>query len=460
MYSAIRDPIDAVLIQVGGDVPIELKGAQLSPIELARTSLLIWMATLLGCAPKLMPTPNLYGSGAAPLFTELAPEFETPTVDVLYVTDRTPSNDGVSGVRYGHDRSPSVAYGSVEVEIGEGLDWDEVVRHSVEGSPPLRRPRLRVTSIDERGRFPETPYQFRIVGPGEVGLSPAVVSERKVTLANAQAELRSRLAHTTRKEVFVFIHGVYTSFETAAIQTAQGWHFLGREGIPMVYTWPAKSRSPLGYTYDRESGEFTNFHLKETLRVLASTPEVERIHLVAHSRGTDVVTTALRELVIEARAAGENPRARLKVDNLVLIAADLDFGVVMQRLVAEDLGPAVGRVSVYGYTGDRAMLAANLLLRSQLRVGEIESQDLSDQQREMLQQITNLDIISYDGRRGGKFGHFYFLENPAVSSDILALLRYGLPPGEGIRKGLKRTESRSNFWSIDDEYLRRDARTD
>lgn len=30
--------------------------------------------------------------------------------------------------------------------------------------------------------------------------------------------------------------------------------------------------------------------------------EMERIHIIAHSRGTDVVTTALRELIIACRA--------------------------------------------------------------------------------------------------------------------------------------------------------------
>jgi esterase/lipase superfamily enzyme len=430
------------------------QGALMSRSPLVWSFVLIPLAATLGCAPALMPTPNLYASGAESLFGELTPALKTSTIDVLYATDRAPSHDGAGGVRYGHERSTSVGYGSVKVEIGEGLSWDEVVRHSVEGSPPLRRPRLRVTSIQERGRFPKTPYQFRIVAPGEVGLAPSAVAERDASLAAVREELASRLARTARNEVFLFIHGVNTSFETAAIQTAEGWHFLGREGVPLLYSWPARSSSPLSYAYDRESGEFTIFHLKQTLRALAAIPEVEKIHVIAHSRGADVATTALRELALAARAAGVNPRAQLKVDNLVLIAADLDFGVVMQRLVAETLGSAVGRVTVYGYSSDNAMRAANALLRSQLRVGQIQSQELSDEQREMLQQVTNLDIVSYDGRVGGQFGHFYFLQNPAVSSDILALVRFGLPPGAGVRQGLKRVEPRSNFWTIDDDYLR------
>jgi esterase/lipase superfamily enzyme len=71
--------------------------------------------------------------------------------------------------------------------------------------------------------------------------------------------------------------------------------------------------------------------LKQFLRILASTPELEHIHLIAHSRGTDVATTALRELVIETRAVGREARAFAKLSNVVLAAADLDMEVVSWR---------------------------------------------------------------------------------------------------------------------------------
>lgn len=96
-----------------------------------RSLLLMPVVALLGCAPALMPTPNLYRAGGEPLFRELAPVLETSSLGVLYVTDRAPEAAGEAGVRYGHERSASLAWGSVRVEIGDGLSWDEVVRHSV-----------------------------------------------------------------------------------------------------------------------------------------------------------------------------------------------------------------------------------------------------------------------------------------------------------------------------------------
>ena len=135
------------------------------------------------------------------------------------------------------------------------------------------------------------------------------------------------------------------------------------------------------------------------------------------------------------------------------IAPDLDFGVVMQRLVAEALGPAFERITVYVNADDNAMSAANLLFGSRLRLGELQRSSLDEEQRRTLLEIANLDIVSYRGKVGGQFGHGYFRENPAVSSDVLATLRYGSAPGEGLRKGLNRAGEGSNFWFIDDDYL-------
>ena len=258
---------------------------------------------------------------------------------------------------------------------------------------------------------------------------------------------------TPRKEVFLFVHGVNNRFEDAIRTAGESWHFLGREGVPIAYTWPAGRGGVLSYFYDRESGEFTIFHLKQLFHVLAAIPEVEKVHVLAHSRGTDVAMTALRELVIETRAAGRDPRERFKIANVMLVAPDLDFGVVMQRLVAEALGPAFERITVYVNADDDAIAMANALFDGRLRLGELQHSRLTDEQRATLEEIANLDIVSYQGRVGGKFGHGYFRENPAVSSDIYARLRYDWLPGEGLRAGLVRAAEGSNFWLIDDDYL-------
>ena len=75
-------------------------------------------------------------------------------------------------------------------------------------------------------------------------------------------------------------------------------------------------------------------------------PEIEKIHIVAHSRGSDVTTTALRELMLESRAKGNNVKEEFRIANLIMAAPDLDFGVMTQRLMAEKFGTAIGRITI------------------------------------------------------------------------------------------------------------------
>ena len=128
--------------------------------------------------------------------------------------------------------------------------------------------------------------------------------------------------------------------------------------VPMLYSWPSGSDGLFGYLTDRESGEFTIFHLKQFLRVLASTPGLRRIHIVAHSRGAAVAFTALREMIIEDRARGLDPVESLKIENLILAAPDVSFDIVGQRLVAERFGLAFGRLTVYINQSDDALKLA------------------------------------------------------------------------------------------------------
>ena len=129
-----------------------------------------------------------------------------------------------------------------------------------------------------------------------------------------------RIAAAPRKEVVLFVHGYANTFEDAAFSMADLCHFFGREFVCGIFSWPAGgSRGMMaGYNVDRESGEFAVQHLKQTIRLIAQTPGVERIHLMAHSRGTDVLASALRELNIEAYVAGASVADRFKLKNIVL----------------------------------------------------------------------------------------------------------------------------------------------
>jgi esterase/lipase superfamily enzyme len=264
------------------------------------------------------------------------------------------------------------------------------------------------------------------------------------------AVLSQRLSATTHKDVYVFIHGFNNSFADAVYRAGEVWHFMGRVGVPVAYTWPAGRGGPLGYLYDRESGEFTVFHLKQFLRCLAACPQVERVHLVAHSRGTDVAISALRELHAMYQAQGRDTRNELKLENLVLAAPDLDEDVFVQRFIAENLLSAARRTTIYTSPSDRAIELADVAFASRHRLGQLGPSDFSPTVRQALARLPMLQFVEC---RVTHFStsHDYVFAHPAALSDLILVLRERRDPGAEHGRPLR--QSVEGVWELDDDYL-------
>lgn len=410
---------------------------------------LFCLALLIGCSSDhpLMPTPNIYaGPGKYPA-NEIPESLRSNQIKLLYVTDRTRETNQKGEAFYGAGRSDSAAYGSVVVEIDNAGSWEELV----EASQTAERKRellLRIGLVQERARFPETPYPFSFVD-GQIVGDQATRAHYEETAAKFRRDLVARLARSQQHEVLLFIHGFNNTFQSSALVLAEIWHFTGRRGVPVLYSWPAASGGLFGYFVDRESGEFTIFHLKEFLRLLADIPEVQRVNIIAHSRGADIMTTALRELVIESRAAGRNPLEDFRIANLILAAPDLDFDIVRQRLIAEKFGPAIGQITIYTNQEDSALDWSEYFM-SGIRFGRLDSEDLGAAEDRIFAQVTNVHIINVESETSF-LGHSYFRENPGVSSDIAILIRDGSKPGDPSRPLVHRV---LNFWDLPTGYPR------
>ena len=410
--------------------------------------LLLAVGLLAGCpGPHLMPTPNVYAQTQSHPFADVAPPLRTNTVDVLYATDRKPVPRDDGPLAYGYGRSFALAVGSCVVEIGQDVAWDTLVQQNqqAERSQPLP---LRIRAMTEQGRFPATPLPF-VLHNGLPTVAPAIQEAYEHAAEQARQDLRQRLALMSHKVAYVYVHGYNNTFEDGVLVIAELWHFLGRQGVPILYTWPAGAGSGLrGYNHDRESGEFTIFHLKQFLRLLASMLDLEELNLIAHSRGTDVLTSALRELYIETQASGKDFRTVFRLKNVVLAAADLDLEVVTQRVAAEYVGLGTERSTLYVSNVDKAIGFSAFLFTSLSRIGQLRPEDLTDEERQHLERVARTQLI--DARvPTGLIGHAYFYRHPAVSSDLVLLLRYQLEPGSPGRPLHKRG---ANFWQITSDY--------
>jgi esterase/lipase superfamily enzyme len=345
-----------------------------------------------------------------------------PQAPLFYVTDRATTATQAGVITYTPRRDAAMGFGIAKIDTE---------------SP---RPELR--AVRELLRFPATPLPFSQAA-GVIVPDPEASRRYEAASAQMRATLGQALRATPDRDILLYVHGFNSSFENTLETTARLWQATDRQALPVAYSWPSGNPGPFGYFKDRESGEFSIFHLKETLRLLSSLPGLGRIHIVAHSRGSDVVTTALRELVIEARAAGRNPRDSLRVQTLILAAPDLDFSVVRQRLIAERFGPAFGRITVYMNPDDSALGFAQLLMAG-TRFGRLSYDQLGEAEREIFRRIRNVHFINVSAVTA-QSSHGYFRQNPEVLADMAKVITTGADPDSPARNLV---HAEANFWRL------------
>jgi len=321
---------------------------------------------------------------------------------------------------------------------------------------------LKLGPTKELGRFPEIPYGVETAPTGLVR-STAAVEAHEQAAAQLQGEVARRLGAAPRKEVALFVHGHANTFQDASFTMGELCHFLGREFVCAIFTWPAGGSRGLffGYNVDRESGELAVHHLKQAIRLIADTPGVEKLHLLAHSRGTDVMVTALRELEIEAYLGGRFLDSRFKVRNIVLMSPDLDLDVGVAKLFSIESDPALPfgpapsprlvlppptlRLTVYMSEGDKALGLSEWLMGSLRRMGRVDQALLSKEQLAKSRTVAGFAAFVQVTQTAGFIGHSYFVSDPAVSADLVSLVRYGLAPGD---PGRPLEEMSRPFWKI------------
>lgn len=427
------------------------------------------VALLAGCASEgrhLMPTPELYQTAGGPPVVELpdkARRAPDPNLDLLYITDRAVEDNPESDLPYGEGRGDRIAFGSATVRLVPPIDWDELQRQS-RLAERTREIDLELGEVRETGTFPHEPYGIERLPSGYVIRDAADLNQHERAERGFRKELQRRLQAAPRKDVLLYIHGFNETFASAAYTAADLCHFLGREQVCAFFTWPASSSGNflISYTNTTESADYAVSHLKKTIRMIADTPGVERVHLLAHSRGTAVTLNAAHDLVLESVAAGKEPNKRLKLHHLVLFSPDIDVDIATQKLTAFISDPNQitawperrlprsinGRLTIYTSPNDRALLVSKLLFRSENRVGRLTAEDLSERAQEFLKRLGKTDIITYEGKRTDLFGHSYFTSNPQVSSDLVQLIRYGKSLGE---PGRQLVETGSVTWEFPKE---------
>lgn len=425
-------------------------------------AIILMVTVACSSARSLMPSPNLYqDQSTEQVFGEVPQDWRQSRMKILYATDRVPRDNKDGSFGYGSGRSASLAFGTALIEIDDNPSWGEFTALSLE-SVRTKKLTMHMGDISEAFRLPPTPHPASVID-GKIQFNPDRVADAREVEAKMHAVVSQMLAETPRKEVVIYIHGYNNDFDDAALNLAEIWHFLGRKHLPVLYTWPAGHEGisgMRGYNYDRESGEFTIYHLKQFLKSLGRMDEIEKIHIIAHSRGTDVLVSALREVFLEIRTEGKDPEKELRIANVVLAAPDMDYQVVLQRVVAEYLESGVGQATVYTSPADKAIKISEWLYGSIARLGHLESDvvksELTEKQMATIKDNSSIQFIEFIGK-GDAVGHGYFSSSAAVSSDLITLINTGARAGSPERPLVQKS---AIYWVIDDGYPFIDSATD
>jgi esterase/lipase superfamily enzyme len=155
------------------------------------------------------------------------------------------------------------------------------------------------------------------------------------------------------------------------------------------------------------------------------------------------------------------PDREFHIGNVVLLAPDLDADVAMTKIfrVFSDPDLPFGdradpralfppapslRVTIYVSPDDKAIATAGWLFGSIARLGRLDAAMLTPEQLAAIEKLRAVDIVQVRGATDF-FGHSYFISNPQVSADIIALMRYDLRPNE---PGRSLEQVAGSFWRV------------
>lgn len=279
---------------------------------------------------------------------------------------------------------------------------------------PARYGVLGVTLYAER----ESPDKHFTIGELKALDTASFIAAAEITRANSRRFL---------DEAFVFVHGYNTDFEAAVFRTAQLAYDLEFDGVPYVFSWPSRGELK-SYLYDRDASDSAQRYLLEFLSLIARQTNVQRIHLIAHSMGTRLLTETLKTV-----AADRSPARLPKIQQIVLAAPDIDAQVFEE--IASAINGVGSGVTLYASSNDQALLTSRGAAMGRPRAGEVFSTGPT-----IAPGIDTIDITDAGFTSLWSLNHTTFSEKSHILKDIQLLLKSGTRPPDQRFPVYKRRE--------------------
>ncbi len=388
----------------------------------------------------LMPSPEIYTSGALDPFPDLSGTAYQERSRLFYVTDRAPAKPGDEQPRYTHDRGTVLRAGTAGVSITPAVQgWDQV---------------RAITRAENR----DADYVLKVAQTTEIGPlpfsatelldDPPAPAEARANGAEFARQIDRQLALSDDKDIFIYVHGYNVDFEYPVLVAKELQHFLGYQGAFIGYGWAA-TPNRLAYFKDLETAAATRRNLRELIYFLSDNTAVRKINLIGYSAGSRLVFESLYQIALMEKSGS---RAAPRLGQVILIGSDLDRQYFAQSLADGLLGVA-DNLSIY-MSGTDSALALSSVIYGRDRLGQVmKPGELSPGQTHTLAGLSKLSLIDVTDaeKADAGNGHWYFRASPWASSDMFVSLLFATPPG---KRGLVRGRDQA-VWRFPPDYPQR-----
>ena len=193
---------------------------------------------------------------------------------------------------------------------------------------------------------------------------------------------------------------------------------FGFKGAPFAFSWPSNGNLQ-SYASDLEDALWSVKHLEGVLRELNAKHPKRRVHIIAHSMGSQVLLRAMRLLSYDRQKDG-----RPLFETVILCAPDFDSELFAQQIAAEVRGLSNQWV-VYASNNDFA-LSASEQLNSAARLGKpttyAEGYQIID--------ASKLEVTPWSVPET----HSYYATKKKVLEDMIGAIKGLLPASRGLKE--------------------------
>lgn len=230
------------------------------------------------------------------------------------------------------------------------------------------------------------------------------------------AKIAQFLAKTTkRKEVLVIVHGCCVDFESALESAAKLVKDLRYDGAAVLFSWPAVGYS-MAYRHDVDKAIASRKDFLDLLGLLAGFDEIERIHIIAHSLGNQILLEALRDV----RSLESSNKIAGKLGQLIFASPDVDDQVFQSAAAA--IFPIGKGATLYASARDKPLQISGLLAWGGQRAGYV-----GDGGPLVAKGVDSIDVTHADSEWFGS-GHSLFSSALPIVNDLSLLIAKGERP--------------------------------